>query len=43
MCVGAVYDAYHYAIDVAAGALLGMVVGATFTIRYLVKSEQAGS
>ena len=30
MCVGAVYDGYHYAVDVLAGALLGTVVGATF-------------
>ncbi|MDR3747000.1 MAG: phosphatase PAP2 family protein [Acidobacteriota bacterium] len=27
MCVGAVYDGYHYASDVAAGALLGIVIG----------------
>ena len=30
MCVGAVYDGYHYASDVAAGALLGIVVGLIF-------------
>lgn len=30
MCVGAVYDGYHYSSDVIAGALLGIVVGATF-------------
>src|SRR6516165_5020635 len=30
MCVGAVYDGYHYAIDVLAGALLGVTVGALF-------------
>ena len=29
MCVGAVYDGYHYAVDVLAGALLGLVVAAT--------------
>ncbi len=27
MCAGAVYDGYHYATDVAAGALLGIVLG----------------
>jgi membrane-associated phospholipid phosphatase len=30
MCVGAVYDGYHYASDVAAGALMGIVVGLGF-------------
>jgi membrane-associated phospholipid phosphatase len=30
MCAGAVYDGYHYAIDVAAGAVLGVAVGAAF-------------
>ena len=30
MCVGAVYDGYHYASDVIVGALLGIVVGLTF-------------
>ncbi len=30
MCVGAVYDGYHYALDVLAGALLGIVVSAAF-------------
>ena len=30
MCVGAVYDGYHYASDVAAGALVGIVVGMVF-------------
>jgi membrane-associated phospholipid phosphatase len=33
MCVGAVYDAYHYAIDVIVGALLGVAVGAAFVRR----------
>jgi len=28
MCVGAVYDGYHYASDVAAGAAIGMMLGA---------------
>ena len=31
MCVGAVYDGYHYSSDVIAGALLGIAVGLTFT------------
>lgn len=30
MCVGAVYDGYHYASDVVAGALMGIVVGVIF-------------
>jgi membrane-associated phospholipid phosphatase len=30
MCVGAVYDGYHYASDVVAGALVGVVVGLVF-------------
>jgi membrane-associated phospholipid phosphatase len=30
MCVGAVYDGYHYASDVVAGALLGIFVGLAF-------------
>jgi membrane-associated phospholipid phosphatase len=30
MCVGAVYDGYHYASDVVAGALIGVVVGLVF-------------
>ena len=30
MCVGAVYDGYHYTIDVLAGGMLGVVVGALF-------------
>ena len=33
MCAGAVYDGYHYFIDVLAGALLGMVVGVGFVGR----------
>ncbi len=32
MCVGAVYDGYHYASDVIAGALLGIIVGAVFLV-----------
>jgi membrane-associated phospholipid phosphatase len=30
MCVGAIYDGYHYAIDVVAGAALGLVVALPF-------------
>ncbi len=33
MCVGAVYDGYHYASDVIVGALLGIVVGLAFAGR----------
>ena len=33
MCVGAVYDGYHYATDVVAGALLGIVLGLVFVRR----------
>lgn len=33
MCGGAVYDGYHYAIDVLAGALLGIAVGVPFAAR----------
>ena len=29
MCVGAVYDGYHYASDVIAGAGIGLIIGAT--------------
>ncbi len=32
MCFGAVYDGYHYASDVVAGALLGTVVGLVFLL-----------
>jgi membrane-associated phospholipid phosphatase len=35
MCVGAVYDGYHYASDVAAGAMMGIVVGLVFVRRKL--------
>ncbi len=31
MCVGAVYDGYHYATDVVVGALIGTVIGMVFT------------
>jgi len=30
MCLGAVYDGYHYASDVTIGALMGIVVGLVF-------------
>jgi len=30
MCLGAVYDGYHYTVDVIAGALLGTVVAAAY-------------
>jgi membrane-associated phospholipid phosphatase len=33
MCLGAVYDGYHYPIDVVAGALLGTTVGTLFLTR----------
>jgi membrane-associated phospholipid phosphatase len=33
MCVGAVYDEYHYAVDVMAGAIAGMGVGGVFVGR----------
>lgn len=45
MCVGAVYDGYHYTTDVVAGAAIGIVLGAIATRRadvgvaVLAKSE----
>ena len=33
MCAGAVYDGYHYALDVAAGAVVGLVGGGLFVAR----------
>ena len=30
MCAGAVYDGYHYALDMVAGAAFGLLVGAAF-------------
>jgi membrane-associated phospholipid phosphatase len=33
MCAGAVYDGYHYASDVVAGALLGILLGAAWSRR----------
>ena len=32
MCLGAVYDGYHYASDALAGALLGLAVGMAFLL-----------
>ena len=40
MCVGAVYDGYHYAGDVMVGALLGVVVGLMFARRGTRRSYQ---
>ena len=37
MCMGAVYDGYHYAIDVLAGALLGAMVGVLFVMQKLAR------
>ena len=37
MCLGAVYDGYHYAIDVVAGAVLGIVAGAIFLERKILR------
>ena len=34
MCAGAVYDGYHYALDVIAGAAIGLFVGAAFVARW---------
>ncbi len=39
MCVGAVYDGYHYAIDVVVGALLGAAVGLAFVARQQLVSN----
>lgn len=33
MCVGAVYDGYHYALDVVAGAGVGLLAGGVFIAR----------
>jgi membrane-associated phospholipid phosphatase len=33
MCAGAVHDGYHYAVDVLAGALLGITAGIVFVTR----------
>jgi membrane-associated phospholipid phosphatase len=40
MSVGAVYDGYHYAVDVVAGAALGTAVGAMFVGRKAVSSRR---
>jgi membrane-associated phospholipid phosphatase len=39
MCAGAVYDGYHYATDVIAGALLGIVLGLA-GVRRLLESPK---
>src|SRR5215469_1362270 len=36
MCIGAVYDGYHYALDVIVGAGLGVVIGAVFARRFVI-------
>jgi membrane-associated phospholipid phosphatase len=33
MCAGAVYDGYHYALDVIAGAGIGLLIGCAFVAR----------
>jgi membrane-associated phospholipid phosphatase len=40
MGFGAVYDGYHYALDVFAGGLLGIVVGAAFVGKHPVVSNK---
>jgi len=42
MCVGAVYDGYHYASDVIAGAVIGIVLGA-ISARPSRQSQARGS
>ncbi|HEY4930121.1 MAG TPA: phosphatase PAP2 family protein [Terriglobales bacterium] len=39
MSIGAVYDGYHYAIDVVAGAALGLAVGAAFVGRRTISNQ----
>ncbi len=39
MCGGAVYDGYHYATDVFAGALMGIAVGLVFVSRLARRSK----
>jgi membrane-associated phospholipid phosphatase len=41
MCVGAVYDGYHYASDVIVGALLGIAVALVFAHRGTRRSTSA--
>jgi membrane-associated phospholipid phosphatase len=43
MCVGAVYDGYHYAVDVLAGAVLGTAVGAGFLARWRASNLVTGN
>ena len=40
MGFGAVYDGYHYALDVLAGGLLGIGVGAAFVGKQAIKSNK---
>jgi membrane-associated phospholipid phosphatase len=39
MCVGAVYDGYHYTSDVAAGASMGLIVGLIFVYAGMVPKQ----
>ncbi len=39
MCVGAVYDGYHYASDVVAGAAIGVFVGVAFVRGAMSKAK----
>jgi membrane-associated phospholipid phosphatase len=43
MCVGAVYDGYHYASDVATGAVLGIALGWAGTRRSPSRAPQGRS
>ena len=38
-CAGAVYDGYHYALDVIAGAAIGLFVGAAFVARSATRNS----
>jgi membrane-associated phospholipid phosphatase len=40
MCAGAVYEGYHYALDVIVGAGVGVVIGAVF-VRHTNRSQPA--
>src|SRR5215469_1850851 len=39
MCTGAVYDGYHYALDVIAGAAIGLPVGRAFLARSATRNS----
>jgi membrane-associated phospholipid phosphatase len=43
MCVGAVYDGYHYPIDILAGALLGIIVAAVFLAKPATNDYDSGA